>query len=239
MCIYHLYDTPPLISLRKQFQKCLLTFKIPTEKLTPAQLRKREATLEDTVFDSTTNPYTVFNDIQQFQTLCQLVGKGKTDSQLVDIAYIIFQKSGIFMEPLMQWNKRTATNNYEDFKTFIQEEYNASDAVGGLTVGNSSLHQANAVQELKDHQQHLTEELKKDLHSSVKIILQTYNISSNQDDIPQQYDSFTIPSPDINYPSAVLSSYLNPFQQKQMLYSTQNSQLMQPLQELTNIINQI
>ena len=99
--------------------------------------------------------------------LCQLLKKAKTDSQLVDFAYIIFQKSGLFMNALMHWNKRTTNTTYADFRKFIQEEYHALDAVGGLTVANSTFNQANAVQELKAHQEQLTEHLKEEFNANV------------------------------------------------------------------------
>ena len=86
-------------------------------------------------------------NMQKFQNFCQLLEKAKTDSQLVNYAYIVFQKSGLFKELLMRWNKRTTNTIYADFKVFIQEEYHVHGAVGGLTVVNSTHRQVNAVRD--------------------------------------------------------------------------------------------
>ena len=84
-------------------------------KLSPSQLRTRETQLEGTIYDPSKNPNFIFNKIGKFQTLCQLLEEAKTDTQLVDYAYIIFHKCGLFMDSLMRWNKRTASTTYDDF----------------------------------------------------------------------------------------------------------------------------
>ena len=57
------------------------------------------------VYDPSTNVETIFNKIQDCQDICGLIGKDKTDSQLVDTAYLIFQKSGLFRDSLLRWKK--------------------------------------------------------------------------------------------------------------------------------------
>ena len=60
--------------------------------------------VDDTVYDPSKNIDTVFNKIQEYQDLCTLLQNPKTDKQLVTYAYLIFQKSGIFMQSLKDWN---------------------------------------------------------------------------------------------------------------------------------------
>ena len=64
--------------------------------------------------------------------------------QLVDMSYLIFQKSGIFMDSLLRWNKKSsAPHTFTNFKAFMRDEYLALQEVGGLSVNNSILNQAN------------------------------------------------------------------------------------------------
>ena len=57
----------------------------------------RNVVLEDDLtYDPATNVTTIFNRIQEFQDICQLVGQPKQDFQLVNHAYLIFQKELAF-----------------------------------------------------------------------------------------------------------------------------------------------
>ena len=56
---------------------------------------KEEAELDDTVYDLTFSVDSIFNKIQDLQDVCSLLSKDKTDTQLVDIAYLILKKSSI------------------------------------------------------------------------------------------------------------------------------------------------
>ena len=48
----------------------------------------------------------VFNKLQDFQDICNLVGQPKHDYQLVNMAYIIFQKVPNFHDSLIRWNRK-------------------------------------------------------------------------------------------------------------------------------------
>ena len=61
------------------------------------------------VYDPSTSVETIFNKIQDFQDICELIGKDKTDYQLVDTAYLIFRKLGLFRDSLLRWNKQIRT----------------------------------------------------------------------------------------------------------------------------------
>ena len=66
-------------------------------KLTTGQLKAKEAEVDDTMYDPSLSVDSVFNKVQDLQDICTLLGKHKSDTQLVDMAYLIFQKSGIFI----------------------------------------------------------------------------------------------------------------------------------------------
>ena len=85
----------------------IFTFlRITYGKITTGQLKAKEMEVDQMVYDPSTSVETIFNKIQDFQDICGLIGKDKTDSQLVDTAYLIFQKSGLFRDSLIRWNKK-------------------------------------------------------------------------------------------------------------------------------------
>ena len=51
-------------------------------KLSPSQLKQRENAVDDMIFDPSTNVDTVFNKIEDFQALCTLIDRDKTDTYL-------------------------------------------------------------------------------------------------------------------------------------------------------------
>ena len=58
-----------------------------------------------------------------------------TDTQLVTYAYLVFQKSGTFMNSLKEWNARSHVNKaFVNFKMFMRQQYLDLQAVGGLTL---------------------------------------------------------------------------------------------------------
>ena len=73
--------------------------------------------------------------------------------QLVTYAYLIFQKTGIFMEGLKVWNSKASNlKTFGNLKLHMRREYSDLQEVGGLTIQNTMPNQANIIQELKDHQ---------------------------------------------------------------------------------------
>ena len=153
-------------------------------KLSPSQLKQRENTVDDLIFDPSTNVDTIFNKIEDFQTLCTLIGRDKTDSQLVDMAYLVFQKTGIFQHSLKDWNNKSPVDQtFADFKVFMRKEYLDLEAVGGLTVNNGMESQANMIKEIKDHNSIIAQELKDELRESMLNTLQAFNVIESDENI--------------------------------------------------------
>ena len=81
----------------------------------------------------------------------------------------------------------------------MHQEYLDLQEVGRLTVNNSLLNQANVIQELKDHQQLMTNNLKSDITTNLMNTFKALNLveenvedeyQSNQENIPQ-YDQYS------------------------------------------------
>ena len=151
-------------------------------RLSPGQLKEKEMLIDNFVYDPATNVDTVFNAIQAFNELCVLLNNAKSDTQLVTYAYLIFQKNGIFMEGLKSWNSKASnTKTFSEFKKHMRQEYSDLQDVGGLTINNSLTNQVNMIQELKDHQELMTNNLKSEFNSNLMETFRAFNmIDENQ-----------------------------------------------------------
>ena len=90
----------------------------------------------------------VFNKITQYKDLCALCNNHKTDPQLVQLAYIIFNKSRFFTDALKEWNKKASdTKTYINMKLHTRRNYQELKQVGALSIEDLSLHQMNLLQE--------------------------------------------------------------------------------------------
>jgi hypothetical protein len=169
---------PTTDMIHQSIQEIFNFLKINYGQLSPQQLKEREASIDNLVYDPSTHINSVFNRIQQFQDICALVNQPKQDYQLVNHAYIIFQKVPIFHDSLMRWNKRRDNKTYEDFKTYMRSEYNELGKVGGLTIGNSSLNSANLlkeIKELKTESQVMANNMKQEIMSGLHALYMTHN----------------------------------------------------------------
>ena len=157
-------------------------------RLSPGQLKEKETILDNMVYDPATNVDTVFNKIQEFNELCTLLDNGKTDTQQVTYAYLIFQKTGIFMDGLKMWNsKPNNTKTFSNFRLHMRQEYLDLQDVGGLTINNSINNQANLIQELKDHQVLMTNNMKEEFNTNMMQTFQALNLlEANADNIEVQ-----------------------------------------------------
>ncbi len=139
-------------------------------QITPQELADREDALKNLSYDPSKPVDLAFNKITQFKDLCELCKNQKTDTQLVQLAYLIFIRTRTFTEALRKWNKKpTAEKTYANIKTHMRQHYQDLKQVGALTIEDSSLHhQANLVQELARNQQAPVQDLKHDLTEQIK-----------------------------------------------------------------------
>ena len=85
------------------------------------------------------------------------------------------------MESLKRWNQKVAADKtYNNMKAYMRKEYLDLQEVGGLTV-NSTLNQANLVQELKEHQDAIADNLKDQLTENFKEMTQSMNFIINDE----------------------------------------------------------
>ena len=145
--------------------------------MTTGQLKSKEAEVDDMLYDPSTTVDSVFNKIDDFQDLCVLTTNAKIDTQLVNTAYLICQKTGLFMDSLKRWNQKASVDKtYQNLKIYMRKEYLDPQEEGGLTINNSSLSQANLVQELKEHQYKLANNMKEQLTDNFVKTLQSMHM---------------------------------------------------------------
>ena len=124
------------------------------------------------MYDTSKTVDSVFNQIQGFQDLCTLIKNEKTDAQLVSYAYIVFQRTGIFMESLRQWNnKLPADKTFTNFKIFMHKESFDLQEVGGLTVQNSSI---NLIKQLEN----VSSTVKAEVRNGILETMKAFNLSA-------------------------------------------------------------
>ena len=139
-------------------------------QITPQELADREDALKNLTYDPWKPVDLVFNKINQFKDLCELCKNQKTDTQLVQLAYLIFIRTRTFTEALRKWNKKpTADKTYTNMITHMRQHYQALKQVGALAIEDSSLNNhANLVQELARNQEELVQGLKNDLTEQIR-----------------------------------------------------------------------
>ena len=63
----------------------------------------------------------VFNRIKEFAELCMMTGNDKTDQQLVNMAYLLFNRAKAYTDALKTWNaKATTDKTFANFKVHLR-----------------------------------------------------------------------------------------------------------------------
>ena len=137
-------------------------------RITEQALSDKEDELKRFVYDTQTPVDTVFNKITWFQDLCELCTNTKTDRQLLAIAYMIFNRTRVFMDALLEWNRKKSNDKtYANFKKHMRTAYHALNEVGALTIQDSSINQVNLIQEISSQQEKMAQDIKDSLQSNI------------------------------------------------------------------------
>ena len=213
--------------------------------LSPSELKERERTLDDMIYDPSQNVDSIFNKIQEFQDMCTLISNEKTDTQLVTYAYLCFQKTGIFQTSLKEWNTRTQPQKtFALFKIFMRKEYRDLQAVGGLTIQNSSL---NLMKEFKEYHENMNNTLREDIQNSLHETVKALNvISQNQTNVNPSTTDYEYPYQNSTYEHSTPNGYVLPVESEadnNMANNVSNNQeiaqLLREMQEMKNTIKNL
>ena len=139
-------------------------------QITPQELADCENALKNISYDPSKPVDLIFNQITKFKELCDLCDNSKTDPQLVQLTYLIFNKTCMFTDALKEWNKLQASEKtYNKMKQHIRAHYWALKQAGTLTIEDSLLNdRTNLVKEISLQQEQLVADLKQDLTEQLK-----------------------------------------------------------------------
>ena len=125
----------------------------------------------------------VFTKITLFHNLCTITKNNKTNKQLVQLAYLIFNRKRAFVDTLKKWNdKLTEDKTYTNFKQHMRDKHHAFKRVGALTIQDSTLYQANLMQNA-DMQAQIDEQVKTILLTAITDF-QVQQTESEPEEVP-------------------------------------------------------
>ena len=120
-------------------------------------MSEKKELLKKTSFDPQQPVEVIFNKIKVYKEICDITNKTKTDAQLVDIGYIIFNQTKAYRDALKVWNaKPEVTKTYANFQMQMRAEFHTLREVGALTIQDSSI---NLLTELTAQQKVLLDNL--------------------------------------------------------------------------------
>ena len=136
-------------------------------------------------YDPTSSVDAVFSAVDKFWDLCILTEQPKSDGQLTNISYIIFNKPRCFTDALKLWNKKTENKTYADFKDHLWKEYNNLKQVGALSVQNSRLNpQANNLRDNSNIGEQISANIANDLQNTILDALMSIQSSTTEEPPP-------------------------------------------------------
>ena len=135
-------------------------------RLTDQELSDKEDKLKATVFDPQQPVDLIFNKIKLFTDLCVITGNDKSNRQLVQIFYLILNRTRAYTNALKVWNtKATIDRTYTNFKIHLRNESHALCQVGALKLQDSSL---NMLQDITKQMNQQSADLGKQLNATMK-----------------------------------------------------------------------
>ena len=137
-------------------------------QITEEQLVEKQDEIHQYIYDPQLPVDKVFSKITLFQNLCVITNNDCTDKQLIQMVYLIFNRTRAFVDALKKWNSmETDTKTFATFKKHMREEHQALKQVGTLTLQDSTFYQANMVQHQDDLQACIDKQVKTSLISAL------------------------------------------------------------------------
>ena len=79
-------------------------------KIRPKLLTEKEDALKDQIYDTSEPIDSVFNKVDRFVNLCELIKDPLSDKRKMMLASKIISKNNAFMDSLKTWNRKPAQN---------------------------------------------------------------------------------------------------------------------------------
>ena len=117
-------------------------------KITPAQLKTKEAEVSAIIYDLMTPLDNVFNAVENLMDFAVAAGIPYSNKQIVTFAYMILLKTGKFGSYIRDWNKKPFNNQtWMNFKTHFRNGLNELMDTTDLTAQDTHFH-SNMIQEI-------------------------------------------------------------------------------------------
>ena len=115
--------------------------------ISPTTLNEKREEILNMAYDPSKPIDILFNRISKYATVADVAGSPETPTQLINMAFIILTKTGIFAHDIRTWHAGDADQKtWPNFKTHFKEAQKPLRMTGG-TVNELGLHGANAMVE--------------------------------------------------------------------------------------------
>lgn len=148
-------------------------------EMTVDELEEENTNIKQYPFDPTQSIDLLLTKVQTHAEICNIAGAPLTDKQIIDLAYLIINKTPTYKQYLIEWNKKPLPKNWSDFKLLMRKAYSDLRKVKGLTIKDSSLHATEMVTELKNHQTELVQEVENRCNEKLVEMI-NYTASNNE-----------------------------------------------------------
>ena len=147
-------------------------------QIRPEEFRSMKTEVEDYIFDPLLPIDVLFNKLEFFLDVADIVSKTVPDAKKVDIIYIILNRCGVFQDSLKKWNKKPAIDQtYDEMKKFFCQEQLDLDKVNALTKQDSSLNQVDFLNEQRQVMEQMESRLKLNLVEAINSFAEAYEDS--------------------------------------------------------------
>jgi len=118
-------------------------------KVSAAKLMDAELLVRQTVFHPTHPIDVIFNKVEDLLDLSIAAQADYTSQQLINIAYVIINKTGKFSNDIREWNK-LPLRTWANFKNHFRIAQDELREVGDLELRDTPYHSTNMIQEVLD-----------------------------------------------------------------------------------------
>lgn len=155
-------------------------------RVTPAMLHHEEKLVKEMHYDPAHPIDVIFNKVEDLSDLSSAARADFTEQQLINIAYVIINKTGKYQAYIREWSRlQAAQQTWAHFKTHFRQAHQELKEAGDLTVRESQFHSANIVQEVIEGVQSVLQTPEAGLYDSSETIHHMANSAAQAQMMPQ------------------------------------------------------
>ena len=114
----------------------------------PHEFQEKEDEAKKTVYNPRDPIASVFSVVDDPVGIAALAATPISIAQQVNIGYVIIHKTGKFLQPILEWNRKPVVNKtWANFKTQFRTAHKELRATTDLTAQDAGMHHANMVRD--------------------------------------------------------------------------------------------